>query len=143
VLVVIMTTASYLSDHRDPKTAQQFARQAAAEEAWRRQPFQPATITLAANTTTNATASGGAPDMYTKFCAQCHGSHGQGAQQGPLKFPPLLNVSTKPRRTVDDIVGLLHDPTAYGLEPPMRSFSTKLTEEQMREIAEWIVKLKS
>jgi ubiquinol-cytochrome c reductase cytochrome b subunit len=140
VLVVIMTTASYLSDRRDPRTAQQFARQAAAEEAWRHQPFQPATITLAANT--NTTVSGGAPDMYTKFCAQCHGSHGQGGQQGPLKFPPLLNVSTKPRRSVDDIVGLLHDPTAYGLEPPMRSFSTKLTEEQMREIAEWIVKLR-
>jgi ubiquinol-cytochrome c reductase cytochrome b subunit len=140
VLVVIMTTASYLSDRRDPRTAQQFARQAAAEEAWRHQPFQPATITLAANT--NTTVSGGAPDMYTKFCAQCHGSHGQGGQQGPLKFPPLLNVSTKPRRSVDDIIGLLHDPTAYGLEPPMRSFSTKLTEEQMREIAEWIVKLR-
>lgn len=139
VLVVIMTTASYLSDRRDPRTAQQFAKQAAAEEAWRRQPFNPATITLAA-TPTNVT--GGAPVMYTKFCVNCHGTQGQGAQQGPLKFPPLLDVSTKPRRSVDDIVSLLKDPTAYGLQPPMRSFSEKLTEEQMREIAEWIVKLK-
>lgn len=138
VLVVIMTTASYLSDRRDPKTAQQFARQAAAEEAWRHQPFNPATITLAATPTT----TGGAPDMYTKFCANCHGTHGQGAQQGPLKFPPLLDVSAKPRRSVDDIVALLKDPTAYGLQPPMRSFSDKLNEQQMREIAEWIVKLK-
>jgi len=80
--------------------------------------------------------------MYTKYCANCHGTQGQGAQQGPLKFPPLLNVSTKPRRSVDDIVSLLKDPTAYGLQPPMRSFSEKLTEEQMREIAEWIVKLR-
>jgi ubiquinol-cytochrome c reductase cytochrome b subunit len=141
VLVVIMTTASYLSDRRDPRTAQQFAKQAAAEEAWRRQPFNPATITLAATPAANATASG-APVMYTKFCVNCHGTQGQGAQQGPLKFPPLLDVSTKPRRSVDDIVSLLKDPTAYGLQPPMRSFSEKLTEEQMREIAEWIVKLK-
>ena len=140
VLIVIMTTASYLGDRRDPRTAQQFARQTAAEEAWRREPFNPATITLAATPTTNA--SGGAPVLYTKFCANCHGTHGQGAQQGPLKFPPLLDVSAKPRRSVDDIVGLLKDPTAYGLQPPMRSFSEKLTEEQMREIAEWIVKLK-
>ena len=80
--------------------------------------------------------------MYTKYCANCHGTQGQGAQQGPLKFPPLLDVSTKPRRSVDDIVSLLKDPTAYGLQPPMRSFSEKLTEEQMREIAEWIVKLR-
>jgi len=141
VLVVIMTTASYLSDRRDPRTAQQLSRQAAQEEAWRRQPFQPAIITLAATTTSGATA-GGPPEMYTKFCANCHGAHGEGAQQGPLRFPPLLDVSTKPRRSVEDIVALLKDPTAYGLEPPMRSFSNKLTEEQMREIAEWIVKLK-
>jgi len=141
VLVVFMTLVSYLSDRRDPKTAQQFARQAAAEEAWRREPFKPTTIMLAA-TPGNATATGGAPVMYTKFCTNCHGPHGEGAQQGPLKFPPLLDVSAKPRRSVDDIVGLLKDPTAYGLQPPMRSFSTKLTEDQMREIAEWIVKLK-
>ncbi|HSE15797.1 MAG TPA: cytochrome b N-terminal domain-containing protein [Pyrinomonadaceae bacterium] len=140
VLVVIMTTASYLSDRRDPKTAKQVARQAAAEEAWRREPFKPVTITLAAATTSDA--GGGPPEMYTKFCANCHGTHGQGGQQGPLKFPPLLDVPSKPRRSVDDIVGLLKDPAAYGLQPPMRSFSNKLTEEQMREIAEWIVKLK-
>jgi ubiquinol-cytochrome c reductase cytochrome b subunit len=141
VLVVTMTTAQYLSDHRDPRAAQQLSRQAAAEEAWRREPFKPATITLAA-TTTDTVASGGAPVMYTKFCVNCHGPRGEGAQQGALRFPPLLDVSSKPRRSVDDIVGLLKDPAAYGLQPPMRSFSNKLTEEQMREIAEWIVKLK-
>jgi mono/diheme cytochrome c family protein len=141
VLVVLMTTVSYLSDRRDPKTAQQFARQTAAEEAWRHEPFKPATITLAA-TTSSTTATGGAPVMDMKFCVNCHGTHAEGAQQGPLKFPPLLDVSSKPRRSVDDIVSLLKDPTAYGLQPPMRSFSEKLTEEQMREIAEWIVKLK-
>lgn len=139
VLIVLMTTVSYLSDHRDPQTAQQLSRQAAQEDAWRRQPFQPATITLAAAVPSDAS---GPPDMYTKFCAQCHGSQGQGAQQGPLKFPPLLDVPAKPRRSVDDIVALLKDPTAYGLQPPMRSFAGKLSEEQMREIAEWIVKLK-
>ena len=141
VLIVLMTTVSYLSDHRDPKTAQQLARQRTQEEAWRRQPFQPATITLAAAANTDATA-GGPPDMYTKFCANCHGTHGQGAQQGPLKFPPLLDVASKPRRSVDDIMGLLKDPGAYGLQPPMRPFADKLTKDQMREIAEWIVKLK-
>jgi cytochrome c553 len=54
----------------------------------------------------------------------------------------LLDVSSKPRRTADDIVGLLKDPAAYGLQPPMRSFADKLTEQQMREIGEWVVKLK-
>jgi len=141
VLIVVMTTASYLSDLRDPKTSGQLALQEAHEDVWRRNPFNPAPITLAA-TSAQENASGGPPVMYTKFCANCHGPKGEGARQGQLNFPPLLDVSTKPRRTVDDIVGLLKDPPAYGLEPPMRSFSNKLTEQQMREIGEWIVKLK-
>jgi mono/diheme cytochrome c family protein len=80
--------------------------------------------------------------MYVKFCANCHGARGEGGQQGPLRFPPLLDVATKPRRTVDDIVGLLKDPAAYGLQPPMRSFSDKLTEQEMKEIAAFVVQLK-
>ena len=79
---------------------------------------------------------------YAKNCEGCHGPHGEGAQQGRLRFPPLLDVAAKPRRTTEDIVGLLKDPAAYGLQPPMRSFKDNLTEDQMREIAAWIVQLK-
>jgi mono/diheme cytochrome c family protein len=89
-----------------------------------------------------AANSGGPPVLYIKFCVDCHGPHGEGARRGTLKFPPLLGVSAKPQRTVEDIVGLLKDPPAYGLQPPMRSFSDKLAEPQMREIAQWIVSLK-
>jgi ubiquinol-cytochrome c reductase cytochrome b subunit len=143
LLVIGMTTSSWLGDRRNQKTREQLSRQAAQEETFRREPFQPALMALAAASVTPASTSGRPPDMYIKFCVQCHGEHGEGARQGPLRFPPLLNVSTKPRRTVDDIVALLKDPAAYGLERPMTSFSGKLSEEQMREIAEWVVKLKS
>ncbi len=143
VIVIGMTTSSWLGDRRDPNTSKQLSRQAAQEEALRHEPFKPALMTLSAASATPEGESGDAPVMYSKFCAQCHGKHGEGAQQGPLRFPPLLNVSTRPRRTADDIVALLKDPAAYGLKPPMTSFSGKLTDEQMREIAEWVVKLKS
>lgn len=143
VLVLVMTTASYLSDRNDPQTWKQLSRQSAQEEAWRHEPFKPATIGLATSANPGlANTSGGVPDMYTKFCANCHGPNGEGGRQGRLTFPPLIDVSAKPRRTVDDIVSLLKDPTAYDLQPPMRSFSNKLTEEQMKEIGEWIVKLR-
>jgi ubiquinol-cytochrome c reductase cytochrome b subunit len=138
-LVLIMTTVSYVGDRRDPQTAKQFALQAAEEETSRREPFKATPLGVM---TAAQTAEGGAPAMYMKFCVNCHGPNGEGARQGTLKFPPLLDVAAKPRRSVDDIVSLLKDPTAYGLQPPMRSFSDKLTEPQMREIAEWIVKLK-
>jgi len=138
-LVLIMTTVSYVGDRRDPETAKQFALQAAQEETARREPFKATPLEVM---TASQTAEGGAPVMYMKFCINCHGPHGEGARQGTLNFPPLLDVAAKPRRNVDDIVSLLKDPPAYGLQPPMRSFSDKLTEPQMREIAEWIVKLK-
>ncbi len=146
LLIVSMTVVSYLSDRRDPRVRQQLARQAADEEAFRKEPFVPTPLKLEsqnpAAATTRASSQGGPPAAYTKFCAMCHGEHGEGARQGALRFPPLLGVSAKPRRTVDDIVGLLNDPKAYGLEPPMRSFATKLTEQEKREIAEWVVTLK-
>jgi ubiquinol-cytochrome c reductase cytochrome b subunit len=141
VLVVVMTMASYVSDLRHPETSRQLRIQSAHEDVWRREPFQPAPITLAAPTT-SASASGGPPVMYTKFCANCHGPNGEGARQGNLTFPPLLDVAAKPRRTVNDIVEILKDPPSYGVSPPMRSFQDKLTDEQMKEIGEWIVKLK-
>ena len=141
LLVTTMTIAAHLSDRRDPRAREQLARQATQESAWRSEPFDPQSLqqppeAQAANSTSNA------PVMYQKFCVNCHGPHGEGAQQGTLRFPPLLDVAAKPRRTAEDIVNLLKDPAAYGLEPPMRSFNEKLTEDQMREIAAWVVQLK-
>ncbi len=140
LLVVSMTTLSYLNDRRDPRTRQQLARQAIEEATFRQSPFVPQPVVLAANLAT--TSQAGPPESYNKFCANCHGPHGEGARQGNLRFPPLLNVGAKPRRTADDIVALLNDPTAYGLEPPMRSFATKLTDQEKKQIADWLVKLK-
>lgn len=138
--VLTMTIAAYVSD-RAPHAREQLARQAAEESKWRSEPFNPQL--LAANRESQTTAAGGgAPVMYQKYCVNCHGPRGEGAQQGTLRFPALLDVSTKPRRTADDIVALLKDPTTYGLQPPMRSFNDKLSEEQMREIAAWVVQLK-
>jgi mono/diheme cytochrome c family protein len=136
-LVLIMTTAQYVGDHRDPETAKQLALQAMQEQTARSEPFKPTSLAGIQS----QTAEGGAPVLYMKFCTNCHGPHGEGARLGSLNFPPLVGVAAKPRRSVDDIVALLKDPAAYGLQPPMRSFSDKLTEPQMREIAEWIVKL--
>ena len=147
VFVATITVISYANDRRDPRTRQQLARQSAAEAAFRREPFVP--VLLRENDAAVGPASAGSaglstspPAAYTKFCATCHGEHGAGARQGPLKFPPLLGVSEKPRRSVADIIGILNDPTVYGLEPPMKSFATKLTDEEKREIAQWVVTLK-
>ena len=111
LLIVGMTTAAYISDYKNPRMREQVARESTQQPA---------------------------PVLYIKWCSNCHGRNGEGAQQGQLKFPPLRGVAAKSQRTVDDIVGLLKNPEAYGLQPPMRSFSEKLTEPQMKEIAEWV-----
>jgi ubiquinol-cytochrome c reductase cytochrome b subunit len=138
-LIVLMTTAAYVSDRREATTREQLAKQAAQEAAWRAEPFTARSLQFAPSQTS---AAGGPPVMYVKFCANCHGARGEGGQQGTLRFPALLDVGAKPRRTPDDIVSLLKDPAAYGLQPPMRSFADKLTEPEMKEIAAWVVTLK-
>jgi ubiquinol-cytochrome c reductase cytochrome b subunit len=137
VWIVGMTTTSYLGDRRDPRIRQHLAKQAADEDAFRRTPFRPVALKTSDETSRNPP-----PRAYTTSCAICHGGRGEGATQGNLKFPPLIGVASKPRRTRDDIIGLLNDPAAYGLQPPMRSFATKLTEEEKREISDWVVTLK-
>jgi len=136
VLIIGMTAAAYISDYKNPRVREQLA----SQDAYARlSPFTPTALSSSKPDTTNAVAP---PVLYVKWCVNCHGRNGEGGQQGQLRFPPLTGVASKPRRTVDDIVGLLKDPEAYGLQPPMRSFADKLTEPQMREIAEWVHRLR-
>lgn len=139
--ILTMTTTSYLSDHRDSRVRQQLAKQEMQEAEFRSAPFKPASIKLGDVAGNNVNQSS-VPAAYTQLCANCHGPQGEGARQGTLRFPPLVGVSAKPRRTIEDIVNLLNDPMSYGLEPPMKSFATKLTEAEKKEIAAWIVTLK-
>jgi ubiquinol-cytochrome c reductase cytochrome b subunit len=138
IWVAIMTSSSVISDRRDPRTRQQLTKQSLEEQAFRNVPFRPATLKM----TDMGNDENAAPQAYKQNCVVCHGEHGEGVSRGSLKFPPLIGVGSKPRRTPDDIVGLLNDPLAYGLQPPMRSFATKLTDQEKREIAAWVVKLK-
>ena len=144
LLIITMTIAAYASDRSDQHTRDQLAQQAAEESTWLQQPFNAQLLQSAQRAHANSTASdGSSPLKFIQYCANCHGLRGEGARQGVLTFPPLLNVAAKPRRTVNDIVELLKDPAAYGLQPPMRSFSDKLSEAEMKEIAEFVVRLKS
>ncbi|MGB7926217.1 MAG: cytochrome c, partial [Pyrinomonadaceae bacterium] len=78
------------------------------------------------------------PAAYITHCSGCHGTRGQGASV----YPRLIGVSSKPRRTVEDIIAMMNDPASYGLDPLMPSFANKLSESEKREIAEWTVALK-
>jgi ubiquinol-cytochrome c reductase cytochrome b subunit len=78
------------------------------------------------------------PDSYITNCSGCHGTRGQGV----FPFPRLIGVTSKPRRTVEDLVAIMNNPAAYDMEPTMPSFATKISEEDKRAIAAWIAVLK-
>jgi len=165
-----LTIAAYIDDSRNPLTREQFRRQEAEETAFRNAEFTPLrartseSVSIESRTggapmqndngkkggQTSPSPEGSAspvatgnnpgspPESYITHCSACHGTRGQGA---PM-FTKLLGVGSKPRRSVEDIIGLLNDPLAYGIEPPMKSYKDKLTESEKREIAEWVASLK-
>jgi ubiquinol-cytochrome c reductase cytochrome b subunit len=135
VLIVSMTTLAYLADRNDVRVRAQLQKQTAEEQAFRAKPFEPALISQ------QPSASGKEPpSRYGEWCAKCHGPAGQGATLGGARFPPLVGVGR--RRTVEEIVGILNDPPSYGINPPMTSFKAKLSQPELREIAEWVAQLK-
>jgi ubiquinol-cytochrome c reductase cytochrome b subunit len=152
LLVAGLTVVARLQDARDPRVREQFARQAAREAEFRAEPFKPARV--AANATTagaqtapasssnpaspGTSATAEPPEAFRLNCAKCHGAHGEGKSVNPS----LLGVSARPHRSLDDIVAIINNPASYGLESRMPSFARKLSEEEKRSIAEWIVSLK-
>jgi ubiquinol-cytochrome c reductase cytochrome b subunit len=151
LLVAGLTALARLQDARDPRVREQLARQAEKEAEFRQAPFVPLrtgaaqttggadTATSSSSNTPDADAQAAEPpEAYTRNCVKCHGPHGEGRSI----YPPLVGVSTHPRRTFADIVAILNDPRSYGLESRMPSFAKKLTDEEKRAIAGWVVSLK-
>jgi ubiquinol-cytochrome c reductase cytochrome b subunit len=150
LLVASMTTLAFLEDSRDPRTREQLARQAAKESEFRRESFVPkrtgepnaanveSQTQSPSSTNSDATQPAEPPEAYTRNCVKCHGPHGEGKSI----YPKLIGVSAQPHRTFDDIVAILNDPRSYDLESRMPNFARKLTDEEKRAIAEWVVSLK-
>lgn len=157
LLVAALTAAAYVEDARDPRVREQLARQAREEDEFRRAPFVPrrlatdsradanvetqtapsAETDARAAATTGATAAAPPPASYVGHCARCHGAAGEGRGINP----PLVGVSRRPRRTVEDLVRIIKNPRAYDLGKRMPSFAGKLSEDEMRAVAEWVASL--
>lgn len=145
LLVAVFTGLAHLEDRRDPRVREQLARQAKQEEEFRRAPFIPRRESPAANVGNSGDEVAGVqarpappPEAYTLHCAKCHGAAGEGKAINP----PLVGVSARPQRTIEDLVRILEDPQSYGLERRMPSFARKLSGDEKRAVAEWVASLK-
>lgn len=137
-----LTVIAIVEDARDPRLRAQLQQQANDEEMFRRAPFKPRQLrpeTTNASDAELATSSNSTPPAaYTVNCARCHGERGEGRSINPS----LIGITAQPRRTPADILAILDDPASYALDPRMPSFADKLTSDEKREIARWIISLK-
>jgi ubiquinol-cytochrome c reductase cytochrome b subunit len=138
IFVVVMATLAGLTgyalfqDKQDPL----IEAQEKAMERFMEEPFVPDTIGKPPEESASGAAQAStakAPSAYVANCAGCHGDAAQG-QIGPA----LLGVSTKPKREVDDLIGIIHKPESYGLKG-MPGFAD-MSEADARAIAEWLAK---
>ncbi|MCA1615247.1 MAG: cytochrome b N-terminal domain-containing protein [Acidobacteria bacterium] len=148
LVVAGLTAAARIGDARDPRVSEQLARQSRDEEAYLRAPFVPVAFgagggaagrgddTQPASTDAINPAP---PAAYAQHCARCHGERGEGKTVNPH----LVGISARPNRAAEDIVRILDDPAAYDLMDRMPSFKTKLTADEKRAIADWVVSLKA
>jgi ubiquinol-cytochrome c reductase cytochrome b subunit len=132
VIGALTGTALY-NDMNDPKIAQQ-------EEAARdymSKPFEPDSIGGSGARPAETAAAAPIPPAPAAFATNCAGCHGAEAQGGV--GPSLHGVTAKPKRSTDDVVKLIADPTAYGIKT-MPGFPD-IPEADRRAIAEWLAKL--
>jgi mono/diheme cytochrome c family protein len=154
LVVAGLTAAARIGDARDPRVSEQLARQRLDEEVFLSAPFTPRATGVpdatgggdgaadpggAAQSAAGAASLSPPPAAYTQQCARCHGDRGGGRGVNPH----LIGLGSRPNRTAADIVRILDDPASYNLLERMPSFKTKLTADEKRAIADWLVSLKA
>jgi ubiquinol-cytochrome c reductase cytochrome b subunit len=77
------------------------------------------------------------PPAYLTNCAFCHGPQGEGNIG-----PSLIGITEKPNRSKEDLLKLLVNPRQYGLKDPMPASFPTLSDEDRKQIIEWLSKLK-
>jgi ubiquinol-cytochrome c reductase cytochrome b subunit len=131
--LLALTLLSYRDDRSNPEINSHLEKQVKEAKEFLVAPFTPEVIGPARA----ATAAAPPPGLFLEKCAVCHGDTAEG---GPIG-PNLHGVAKKERRTRDDIIKLMKDPRAYGIDPVMPNFPD-FTDKQYEEIADWIQSLK-
>jgi ubiquinol-cytochrome c reductase cytochrome b subunit len=124
----------FLAKHQDrtnPEFAEQLKKQEEEMHAYFAKPFEPQIIGAA------AVKSIEPPQAYAKFCVGCHADNGQGVSG---VAPALVGVAGKPQRSKEDLLKIIENAEAYGLEgmPPFPMISP----EDKLKIVEWMMQLK-
>ncbi len=147
VLALVLLGASTLivlskyEDRRYPEIRAKLQRQQLADAAFLKAPFQPQEIghPLVVETTVAAsTNSSHGVQVFAENCALCHGESGEGGIG-----PALMNLTAKPQRRREDLLRMLDDARAFGLQDPMPAAFPQISAEDKKALVEWLVTLRT
>ena len=89
----------------------------------------------------NAPVADGPQGIYDQHCAQCHAQAGQpgGPGIGGSRGPNLAKIGAEPGHTAEYLAAYIRDPkSAKPGAKLMPAFGDKLTDVQIKELAEWL-----
>src|SRR5262249_60832545 len=119
------------------KSAEKLRRQEEEMRAYFDKTFEPQIIGGGASL-----ANGGKPleppKAFAENCAVCHGDNAEG---NPIA-PTLIGVAGKPQRSKEDLLKIIDNPKAYGLNE-MPDTLSKIPPEDKQKIVEWLMTLKA
>jgi mono/diheme cytochrome c family protein len=80
----------------------------------------------------------GPKGTYAQHCASCHAQAGEpgGPKLGSSKGTNLTHIGSEPGRTVEWLAAYIRDPKSQRSNAKMPAFEGKLTEEEIRAVAE-------
>ena len=83
-------------------------------------------------------------ELFTQQCAKCHRSGGQaGGPKGKMGGPDLSKITEDPSKNADWIAEHVKNPKTHSPESRMPSFDGRLTPEQIRKLADYVMSLKA
>lgn len=153
-----LTATAYVQDASDSRIAEQLSKQEKEENDFRLKTFKPKVIRVGKQENKNElkpesndsksispltaeiSETVEIPKSYVTNCAKCHGANAEGKGV----FPELHGLTTREeeKRSDEDLLGIINNPSSFGLSSKMPSYEHKLTEDQKREIIRWIKTLK-
>jgi mono/diheme cytochrome c family protein len=85
-------------------------------------------------------SEGGPKATFDRHCASCHARAGEpgGPSRGGSKGPDLSKVGAAPGHTAEWLADYIRDPKSKRAESKMPAFGSKLTDAQIKELAEWL-----
>ena len=77
---------------------------------------------------------------FDNHCAKCHAQAGEsgGPSAGSSKGPNLSKIGAESGRTAEWLADFIRDPKSKRADAKMPGFGGKLTDAQIKELAQWL-----